>query len=158
MPAEGTLRTRSVRRVVSSLAEVVAEGPLRVGYRDPLRTAECSYALVRVLLEGKPTEEFWSILLDARNRAIGLAQISVGCLTWSVVHPREVYGPAVRMGAGAIIVAHNHPSGDAEPSLQDVEITQRLSKVGELLGIPLLDHLVCGQGAYVSLRTRGMIK
>lgn len=158
MPLESSPKTRVVRRVVSSLAEVAAEGPLRVAYRDPLRTAECSYTLVRKLLEDKPTEEFWSVLLDARNRAIGLAQISVGCLTWSVVHPREVFGSAVRMGAGAIIVAHNHPSGDAEPSMQDIEITQRLAKGGELLGIPLLDHLVCGQGGYVSLRSRGVLK
>ena len=158
MPHDSTPKTRPVRRVMSCLTDVVAEGPLRVGYRSPLRTAECSYALVRELLEGRATEEFWSILLDARNRAIGLAQISVGCLTWSVVHPREVYGPAVRMGAGAIIVAHNHPSGDSEPSAQDVEITQRLARAGELHGIPLLDHLVCGHGSYVSLRTRGVLK
>ena len=156
MSADSIPRTRSVRRVVSCLAEVVAEGPLRVGYRDPLRTAESAYALVRELLDGRATEEFWAILLDAKNRASGLAQISVGCLTWSVVHPREVFGPAVRMGAGAIIVAHNHPSGDPEPSAQDIEVTKRLAAAGELLGIPLLDHLICGDGSFVGLRSRGL--
>ncbi len=147
-----------MRRVVSYLAEVVADGPLRVGYRDPLRTGECAYALVREILEGRATEEFWAILLDAKNRPMGLAQISIGCLTWAVVLPREIYGPAVRLGAGAVIVAHNHPSGDPEPSAQDITLTERLASAGELLGIPLLDHLVCGEKSFVSLRARGVVK
>jgi DNA repair protein RadC len=148
-------RTRPVRRVVSTLAEVVAEGPARIAYRDAVRTAEYAYTLVRQVLDDRPAEEFWVILLDAKNRPSGMAQVSVGCLTWSVVHPREVYGPAVRMGAAAIIVAHNHPSGDPEPSAQDLEITKRLIAAGELLGIPLLDHLVCGDSSFVGLRSRG---
>lgn len=146
-----------VRRVTSCLEEVIAEGPLRIGYQVPMRTAECAYALIRELLESRATEEFWVVLLDARNRAMGLAQISVGCLTWSVVHPREVFGPAVRMGAGALIIAHNHPSGDPTPSPQDIELTKRLTSIGELLGIPLLDHLICGQRTFVSLRSRGLM-
>jgi DNA repair protein RadC len=151
-------KRRHIRRVVSTLEEVVAEGPLCIGYREPMRGAEVAYSLVREIVADRATEEFWAILLDAKNRPIGLAQISIGCLTWTVVHPREVYGPAVRLGAGAVIVAHNHPSGDPEPSTQDITLTERLASAGELLGIPLLDHLVCGDKSFVSLRTRGVIK
>jgi len=158
MSPEMRPKSRIVRRVVSTLAEVVAEGPLRIGYREPMRGADAAYSLVREIIADRATEEFWATLLDAKNRPMGLAQISIGCLTWAVVHPREVYGPAVRLGAGAVIVAHNHPSGDSEPSAQDITLTERLASAGELLGIPLLDHLVCGEQGFVSPRVRGVLK
>jgi len=107
------------------------------------------------LLVGCTKEVFLVVLLDAKNRPLRTERVSEGCLTWSVVHPREVFGPAVREGAGAIVVAHNHPSGDPRPSRQDLAVTERLVRVGETLGIPLLDHLVLGQDAFVSLRAEG---
>ena len=75
-------------------------------------------------------------------------------MTGSLVHPREFFGPAVRRGAAAVIAAHNHPSGDPEPSAEDVEVTRRLAEAGRLLGIPLVDHVVVGADRYVSLRSR----
>ncbi len=109
---------------------------------------------LRGLFAGARKELFLVVLLDAKNRPLRVERVSEGCLTWSVVHPREVFAPAVREGAGAVIVAHNHPSGDPEPSRQDLEVTDRLHRVGALLGIPLLDHIVMGADRCVSLRAR----
>ncbi len=154
MSDEAHSRTRPVRRIVSSLAEVVSEGPDRIVYKCPVRTATLAYALVARVFEARPIEEFWSLLVDGKHRAIGLAQVSVGTLTSSLVHPREVFGPAIRLGAAALIVAHNHPSGDPEPSVEDLELTRRLLNVAGLLGIPLLDHIICGEERFISLRER----
>ena len=104
---------------------------------------------------GLEKEVFVVLLLDAKHRLLRTERVSEGCLTWSVVHPREVFAPAVREGAGAVIVAHNHPSGDPRPSRQDIAVTARLARVGSLLGIPLLDHLVVGAEQVVSLRAEG---
>jgi DNA repair protein RadC len=112
---------------------------------------------LRGLLDGKLKEIFLVVLLDAKNRPLRTERVSEGCLTWSVVHPREVFAPAVRESAGAIIVAHNHPSGDPTPSAQDVEVTARLARVGETLGIPLLDHIVVGRKRCVSMRAQGLL-
>jgi DNA repair protein RadC len=112
---------------------------------------------LRGLLDGRLKELFLVVLLDAKNRPLRTERVSEGCLTWSVVHPREVFAPAVRESAGAIIVAHNHPSGDPTPSAQDVEVTARLARVGETLGIPLLDHIVVGRRRCVSLRAQGLL-
>jgi len=112
--------------------------------------------LLRGHFEGRTKEVFVVVLLDAKQRAFRTERVSEGCLTWSVVHPREVYGPAVREGAGAIIVAHNHPSGDPSPSTQDVDLTTRLVRVGDVLGIPLLDHVVVGR-CCLSMRAEGLM-
>ncbi len=112
---------------------------------------------LRGLLDGRLKELFLVVLLDAKNRPMRTERVSEGCLTWSVVHPREVYAPAVRESAGAVIVAHNHPSGDPTPSAQDIEVTARLAKVGDVLGIPLLDHIVVGRNHCVSMRAQGLM-
>jgi DNA repair protein RadC len=97
-------------------------------------------------------ECFLALLLDGRHRVIGEAEISHGTLTASLVHPREVFRPALRAGAAAIVVVHNHPSGDPTPSREDRRVTERLSRAGELLGIPLLDHVVVAEHGYRSLK------
>jgi DNA repair protein RadC len=145
-----------VRRVVSRVEEVVCESPLLEGLYGEKANAPSEVARVlRPLLENEPAEVFVALLLNGKNAIQGVAEISRGTLTWAVVHPREVFGPAIREGAGAVIVAHNHPSGDPIPSPQDIELTKRLQAAGELLGIPLLDHLVIGSGGkFTSLRER----
>lgn len=112
---------------------------------------------LRGMLGGRLKEVFVVLLLDAKNRPLRSERVSEGCLTWSVVHPREVFAPAVRESAGAIIVAHNHPSGDPTPSAQDVEVTARLVRAGETLGIPLLDHVIVGAGRSLSMRAQGLL-
>lgn len=98
-------------------------------------------------------ETFGILLLDARRRVTGVVHISRGCLTSSYVHPREVMGPACAHKAASLILVHNHPSGDPEPSPDDLPLTRRLHACGALLGIPVTDHIILGDGTaeWVSL-------
>ena len=84
-------------------------------------------------------------------------QISEGSLTASIVHPREVFVPVVRESAAAVLFVHNHPSGDPEPSREDLDITTRLRQAGELMGVRVLDHIIIGSNRYVSLADRGLL-
>ena len=95
-------------------------------------------------------EQFVVILLNGKNKVIGTEVVSEGSLSSSVVHPREVYAPAILHHAAAIMVAHNHPSGDPKPSLEDEEVTRMLSRSGKVLGIPMIDHVIIGDGNYYS--------
>jgi DNA repair protein RadC len=102
-------------------------------------------------------ETLKSLLLDTKNRVIGIKTVSIGDLSSSIVHPREVFKDAVTASAASIIVAHNHPSGDPTPSREDVAVTKRLMEAGEIMGIELLDHIVVGDGNFVSLKEKGLI-
>ncbi|MFH1842859.1 MAG: DNA repair protein RadC [bacterium] len=104
---------------------------------------------------GCDREHFLAVYLDTRHRIISLETVSIGSLNASLVHPREVFKPAVALGVAAVIAAHNHPSGDARPSGDDLELTARLASCGRLLGIELLDHVIVGNGEIVSLREYG---
>jgi DNA repair protein RadC len=95
-------------------------------------------------------EQFWALLLDNKHRVMHDVTISSGSLTMSVVHPREAFVPAVRQSAAAVIFVHNHPSGDPAPSAEDRQLTHRLVACGELLGIPVLDHVIIGRTAFYS--------
>lgn len=95
-------------------------------------------------------EQFVVILLNNKNKVIGTEVVSEGSLSSSIVHPREVYAPAILHHAAAIMVAHNHPSGDPKPSLEDEEVTRMLSRSGKVLGIPMIDHVIIGDGNYYS--------
>ncbi len=101
--------------------------------------------LVRAHLGRASKEHFVAILLDARSQVLGITTISIGTLSASLVHPREVFQPAILANAAALVVAHNHPSGDPAPSAEDRDATRRLLRSGELLGIPLLDHVIVGR-------------
>lgn len=105
----------------------------------------------------KPQEHFIVLYLDARDRLIYRETVSIGTLTASLVHPREVFSPAVERRAAAIIVAHNHPSGDSSPSSEDRQATRRLSQAGRLLGITLIDHVVVTKTGYFSFRGKGLL-
>jgi DNA repair protein RadC len=102
-------------------------------------------------------EQVHILLLDSKNRILREVLVSAGSLTQSIVHPREVFTQAVRDSAAAIILVHNHPSGDPTPSREDLEITRRLKEAGELLGIRLLDHVIIGDGTFVSLSAQGLL-
>jgi DNA repair protein RadC len=105
----------------------------------------------------RPVETFGLLALDARHRVRREAVVSVGCLTASLVHPREVFQEAVVSRAAALVLFHNHPSGDPEPSAEDLALTRRLAAAGTLMGIEVLDHLVLGAGRFVSLKQRGVL-
>ncbi len=98
-----------------------------------------------------------ALLLDGKNRIIREVRISEGSLNQSIVHPREVFNPAVRDSAAALILVHNHPTGDPAPSREDLELTRRLKEAGDLMGIRLLDHVIIGDGSYVSLADKGLL-
>ena len=106
-------------------------------------------------LRNETHEKFLVMLLNTKNRVIKTEQIAEGSLTSAVVHPREVYAPAVTAHAACILVAHNHPSGDPYPSTEDRNLTRALEEAGNVLGIPLLDHLVIGDGRYYSFKEHG---
>lgn len=97
------------------------------------------------------------IFLNTKNRIIDINDLSIGCLSSSFVQPREIYSEAIRKSCASIIVCHNHPSGDPTPSNEDIQITKRLIEVGKLVGIELLDHLIFGDGDYISLKEKGII-
>ncbi len=118
-----------------------------------VRRAKDVFAHLESRLRGLQREVFVALLLDVQNRLQGEALVSIGTLTSSLVHPREVFRPAIAQGAAAVIVAHNHPSGDPDPSQADREVTRRLIRAGRLVGIPLLDHVVIGAGRFASLRS-----
>lgn len=102
-------------------------------------------------------ELFLILLLDGKNRITRKVQVSEGSLNQSIVHPREVFAPAVRESAAAVIFIHNHPSGDPAPSREDRESTRRLNEAGEILGIKVLDHIIIGDGAYFSFVESGLL-
>ncbi len=129
----------------------VAPRALRPAVHGPHDLAD----LLGAELRGLDREHFLGLYLDARHRVMVVRTISVGTLDASLVHPREVFLPAVGLQAAAVIVAHNHPSGCARPSGEDLELTRRLASCGDLLGIALLDHLVVGDGEIISIREYG---
>lgn len=104
-----------------------------------------------------PKEHFLAIHLNTRHVPLLLDVVSVGTLSASLVHPREVYRRAISEGCASIILAHNHPSGDPAPSPDDIEITTRLVKVGELVGIDVLDHVILAGERYFSFREEGLV-
>jgi DNA repair protein RadC len=144
-------------RVLAALelgARLAAEGRTAAPtFRTPDESAR--YLLPRY--SSRPVETFGLLALDVRQRLKREAVISVGCLTSSLVHPREVFQEAIVARAAGLILFHNHPSGDPEPSAEDLSLTRRLASAGSLLGIQVLDHLVLGAGRYVSLKERGVL-
>jgi DNA repair protein RadC len=125
--------------------------------RKSIEGPESAVALLRPLVRDQDREAFYGIYLNTRNCVLAIEMISLGSLNASIVHPREVFKPALRLSAASLLVVHNHPSGDPEPSEDDLEITKRLRDAGDILGIPLLDHVILGQAAYRSLREDGQI-
>ena len=97
-------------------------------------------------------EHFLAMFLDIRNRILTLSTISVGSLTSSIAHPREVFREAIRYSAASVILVHNHPSGDPAPSREDIQLTKQMMKAGEIMGIPVLDHVVVAGDNFVSLK------
>lgn len=124
-----------------------------------LEDAEKVAQLLRDILEiesdiDRGKEHFWVIGLDLKNRVLFVDLCSLGTLDRNLVHPREVFRLAVNKGVARIIVGHNHPSGDPEPSHADITLTERLAKAGDILGISLLDHVIIGHDSFVSLAER----
>lgn len=122
-----------------------------------IQTPLHAYNLLKDDLVHKKREHFVIILLDAKGFLIRTEVVSIGTLTNALVHPREVFHPAVRHNAASIILAHNHPSGDPTPSQNDYSMTEQLVASSKVMGIAVNDHLIIGKDGYVSLREKGMV-
>lgn len=125
---------------------------------DKFRSSQQVYEHMRFRLRDERQEVFLCLLLDTRNRLIGEREVSRGGLDASPVHPRDVFGHAVRETASAVIFCHNHPSGDPAPSKDDLSLTQRLVDAGKLLGVRVLDHVIIGRDRFVSLADDGLMQ
>jgi DNA repair protein RadC len=132
------------------------EGYSEAADKTPLNTPEAIANLVMGRLKDKKKEYFLAVLLDTRNQLIRVAEISIGSLDTSIVHPREVFKEAISASAAAVIFAHNHPSGDTEASDDDIALTKRLVQAGEIVGIDVLDHIIIGGKSYTSLKRQGL--
>ena len=122
-----------------------------------IRSPEDASTLFMSDFTGLDKEHFRAVLLNTKNHVLKTVEISVGSLDSSLVHPRECFKPAVAASAASVILLHNHPSGDPEPSADDVAITKRLKEAGKTLGIDVLDHIIFGQGKFVSLKEKGVL-
>lgn len=122
-----------------------------------IKSPEDAANLVKKEMWNLDREHFCVLLLDTKHHVVAKETISIGTLNTSLVHPRELFKNAIRRSAAAIIMVHNHPSGDPTPSREDMEITKRLQEAGKILGIEVLDHIIIGDMKYVSFKERGHI-
>jgi len=115
------------------------------------------YNLMHPLVEMLPVEHFQIVMLDSKNKVIGVSMVTTGILNASVIHPREVFQRAILANCAAIILTHNHPSGDPAPSQDDISTTKKLVECGKVMEIPVLDHIVTGDGCYASMKAENII-
>ncbi|HDR7314287.1 DNA repair protein RadC [Heyndrickxia sporothermodurans] len=122
-----------------------------------VRSPEDGYQLMKLFLADKDREHFIVASLDTKNQPVSINVCHIGSLNASIVHPREVMKSAILSNAASIIVGHNHPSGKAEPSREDIEVTKRLVEAGKIIGIDVIDHIIVGDETYTSLKEKGYI-
>lgn len=163
------------RATVTELAEVHGIGPAKAAQikaaiefgrrlvaaspeeRPKVRSPRDIYDLLGPTLRDEKREHFIAVLMDTKGGVMRQRTVSVGDLSSSLVHPREVFAEAIRYSAASLIVAHNHPSGDPTPSPDDAAVTRRLVEAGDILGIEVLDHIVLGDGRWISLKEKGLM-
>lgn len=154
-------RPRSLRlKVIRPVYETLAIGDTAAAYLSPLQpfSSAAQVAAFFSFLGRETKEHFLALHLDNKNHLLCLEIVAIGSLTAAVVHPREVFKSALLSSAAGLLLLHNHPSGDPEPSREDLDISRRLKDGAELLGIRLLDHVILGgEGRYVSLADRGIL-
>ncbi|WP_092492193.1 RadC family protein [Virgibacillus salinus] len=122
-----------------------------------IQSPEDGYELMKEFLGEVDREHFLVVCLDTKNQPTSINVCHVGSLNASVVHPREVFKPAILSNAASLIVGHNHPSGQPEPSQEDINVTKRLSESGKIVGIELLDHIILGDDKFISLKEKGYL-
>ena len=145
-------------RVLACLEMSRRASAWRCSPRATISTPEDVVALCSAQLRGLDREHFWCLSLNTKNRLLRMAEVSIGSLNASIVHPRELFKEAVKVSAASIVLVHNHPTGDPTPSGADVQLTRRLVKAGDVLGIEVLDHVVIGDGGeHSSLRDLGLM-
>ena len=150
-------KTKGLGRAKAALIIAAVELGRRIAsaeplVRDSITSPEDGVALLMPRLRYESKEHFLVVLLNSKNKVLDIEQISEGSLNSSVVHPREVFAPAVLHHAAAILTAHNHPSGDPTPSKEDKDLTNTLVQAGKYMGIPVLDHIIIGDAKYFSFK------
>ncbi len=155
-------KVKGIGRVKAIQIKAALELSKRVATRDGVlhHTIKSANDVEKLMMEEMrylKKEVFRAILLDTKNQVIKTVDISMGSLNSSIVHPREVFSEAVKCGSNSVIFVHNHPSGDPSPSTEDIQTTQRLENAGNILGIKVLDHIIVGDGKFLSFKEKGLI-
>jgi DNA repair protein RadC len=132
------------------------EAPVAEREKPVVKSPVDVVSIVKSQLKGKKKEHFLVLCLDTRNNVINCRAVSIGSLDTSIVHPREVFKEAISSSAASVILVHNHPSGDPVPSKEDIELTKRLAKAGEIVGIAVLDHIIVCDKGYSSLKAKNL--
>lgn len=154
----GKLRPFSVKyQGLKVTSQLIREGSVE-GYGSRVSSSADVVRLVAADLKNADREHFLSILLNTKNVPIGVDEVGIGSLNHSVVHPREVFKTAILASAASLILVHNHPSGDPDPSSEDLALTKRLRKAGKLLGISVLDHVIIGGEGHLSMLDAGLLQ
>lgn len=151
----GTAKAASIKAALEIAARINSDRLMICSER--FTSPEQVYNHYHYTMRDRRKEYFMALLLDGKNRIMKEVQVSEGSLNQSIVHPREVFNPAVRESAAAVILVHNHPTGDPAPSREDLEITRRLREAGDLMGIKVLDHIIIGDGRFTSFVSNGLM-
>lgn len=148
VPGIGMAKACSIKAALELGRRLGSESAARPSIRSPQDVSRLLMEEMRYLEK----EQFRVLLLNTKHQVLAIEVVSLGDLTSTIVHPREIFKEAVRRAAAAVILAHNHPSGDPTPSREDLEITRRITEAGKILGIEVLDHIIIGDNRYISLR------
>lgn len=142
---------------IKAAVEIGRRIAMDVQVKAPVKSPEDVKELVMEEMRYFDREHFRVLYLDRKNGLLAMEDVSIGSLHSSIVHPREVFKTAVKKSAAAIILVHNHPSGDPGPSREDIEVTRRLIEAGNIMGIEVLDHIIIGDNTYCSLKAKSLI-
>ena len=137
--------------------QLVRDGSISAEDRPVIRSADDVASIMEPIVSLLAEERFYVLLLNTKNRVNGIHEVSVGSLNVTVVHPREIFKAAILSNSAAVILVHNHPSGDPTPSPEDCRLTEQIAKAGKVLDIPVLDHVIMGDHRYTSLKEKGVL-
>lgn len=137
---------------IVSIKQVVRESDFEI---TQIRSPECAANAIQKEIGDEDREVFLVLCLNMKNHIVAIHRASIGNLNSAIIHPREIFKAAILNNAASIIIAHNHPSNDPTPSPEDIEVTKRLCKAGDVMGIEILDHIVVGMTKFVSLKEKG---
>ena len=156
IPSAGKL-VPSTRYIPVYHIELVRDRSIKIEPRSAIHNSDNVVAILRDEVLNADREKLVCLMLNTKNVVIGMDVVSLGTLTMSVAHPREIFKSAILKNAASIILGHNHPSGDPTPSREDIQMTERITRAGEILGIKLLDHVIIGENGTYSFRNTGRL-
>lgn len=149
-------RKKPAKRIDIVSLKMIKENSITYPNRVISSPGDCA-EIIRGFIEDSDREQMVVCCLDTKNQPTSISIVSIGSLNSAIVHPREVYKTAILSNSSSIIISHNHPSGNTDPSHEDIVLTNRLDEAGKIIGIKLLDHLIIGYGTYYSFKEEGML-